>query len=147
MVGVVDAEGSKIYSAGRTVGGSNFKKTQPGLGREVDGDTIFAIASITKVFTALLLQEMADRGELDLDDSIENFLPSSVTVPSKNGKKITLSHLVTHRSGLPRLPDNFKPKEKDNPYADYTVEMLYAFLSKHELAREPGEKYEYSNRV
>lgn len=136
VVGVIDDHGTQIYSAG---------KMEKDGSREVNGDTLFEIASMTKVFTALVLQDMVDRGELNLDDPVEKFLPSSIKVPSKNGKKITLRHLATHRSGLPRLPGNFSPKDKANPYADYTADKLYSFLSSHKLSREPGEKYEYSN--
>lgn len=136
VVGLIDKHGSKVYARGRMNVNSS---------RAVDAETIFEIGSVTKVFTSLLLQDMVERGELGLDDPIDKFLPKSVKVPSKNGKKMTLKHLATHRSGLPRLPDNFNPKDEHNPYADYTVKKLYEFLSSHGLAREPGEKYEYSN--
>ena len=43
------------------------------------------------------------------------------------------------------MPSNFAPKDPSNPFADYTVEQLYQFLSGYELTRDPGEKYEYSN--
>ena len=43
------------------------------------------------------------------------------------------------------MPGNFKPKDPTNPFADYTVEQLAQFVSKHKLAREPGASYEYSN--
>jgi D-alanyl-D-alanine-carboxypeptidase/D-alanyl-D-alanine-endopeptidase len=43
------------------------------------------------------------------------------------------------------MPDNFKPKDANNPYADYTVEQLYQFLSGYTLTRDIGSKYEYSN--
>ena len=107
--------------------------------------TVYEIGSVTKVFTAELLAEMVGRGEVSLDDPVSKFLPATVKVPTRNGKQITLLHLATHTSGLPRLPGNFKPANPLNPYADYSVENLYDFLSKHELARDPGEKYEYSN--
>jgi len=48
-------------------------------------------------------------------------------------------------SGLPRLPDNLKPTNLSNPYADYTVDDLYSFLNGYKLTRSPGEKSEYSN--
>src|SRR4029453_3090616 len=53
--------------------------------------------------------------------------------------------LATHTSGLPRLPSPFTPKNPANPYADYSVEDLYRFLSSHELRRDIGSQYEYSN--
>jgi serine-type D-Ala-D-Ala carboxypeptidase/endopeptidase len=43
------------------------------------------------------------------------------------------------------LPDNLKPKDDANPYADYWTEHLYDFLAGYELRRDPGSKYEYSN--
>ncbi len=136
VVGIVNEEGSKIYSYGKSSTDSNKK---------VDGDTLFEIGSITKTFTSTLLADMAAGGEVDLDDSVTKYLPSSVKVPSRNGKEITLRHLATHTSGLPRMPDNFKPADPDNPYADYTVEDMYSFLSGCTLTRDIGEKFEYSN--
>jgi len=66
-------------------------------------------------------------------------------VPERGGKKITLADLATHTSGLPRLPTNLAPKDMSNPYADYTVQQLYDFLSHYELPRDIGAQYEYSN--
>jgi CubicO group peptidase (beta-lactamase class C family) len=79
-----------------------------------------------------------------LDDPLQNHIPKSVKAPMKDGKPITLEHLATHTSGLPRLPNNMRPKDPRNPYADYTPKQMAAFLSSHELRRVPGE-YEYSN--
>jgi D-alanyl-D-alanine-carboxypeptidase/D-alanyl-D-alanine-endopeptidase len=73
------------------------------------------------------------------------FLPAEVTVPRRNGRQITLRDLGMHTSGLPRLPGNMAPRDPGNPYADYTVEMLYRFLSGYRLTRDPGAQYEYSN--
>ena len=43
------------------------------------------------------------------------------------------------------MPDNFHPANPSNPYADYTVDQMYEFLSGLTLKRAPGEKYDYSN--
>lgn len=112
--------------------------------RPLDGDTVFEIGSITKVFTALLLTEMVTRGEVALDDPASKYLPDGVKMPARNGKQITLLDLATYSSGLPRVPDGM-PKFGDNPYANYTVEQLYAFLSNHTLRFDPGTHYEYAN--
>ena len=114
-------------------------------GVPLDGNTLFEIGSITKAFTGALLAEMATRGEVKLEDPISKYLPKSVRAPSRNGKQITLLDLATQSSGLPRLPSNMRPGDMANPYADYTVDKLYEFLSSYTLTRDPGEKYEYSN--
>ncbi|MDO8501194.1 MAG: serine hydrolase domain-containing protein [Gemmatimonadaceae bacterium] len=114
-------------------------------GLPLDGNIVFEIGSITKVFTGTLLAEMVARGEVRLDDPISRYLPGSVRTPSRNGRQITLLDLATQTSGLPRLPDNFKPADLANPYADYSVSQLYQFLSNYTLQRDIGSRYEYSN--
>lgn len=135
-VGIIDDSGARLFCKGTL---------EKGAGGEVNGETVFEIGSITKVFTALLLEEMAESGEVKLDDPIGKYLPASVKTPARQGRQITLVDLATQTSGLPRLPDNLAPKDSDNPYADYTVEQLYEFLARYELKRDIGEKYRSSN--
>ena len=112
----------------------------------VDVDDVFEIGSITKVFTASLLADMVARGEVRLDDPVANYLPRAVRMPvRRGGRPITLLDLATQSSGLPRIPDNFSPRDSSNPYADYSVQQLYEFLSRYQLPRDPGAAYEYSN--
>ena len=113
--------------------------------RLVDGDTIFEIGSITKVFTSLLLADMVGRGEVRLDDPVAKYLPGTVRIPERDGRAITLEDLSTHTSALPRIPLNLKPANIRNPYADYTVPQLYDFLSSYSLPRPIGTQFEYSN--
>ena len=135
VVGIVDANSQIISSYGKTANG----------GRDVDGQSVFEIGSISKVFTTTLLADMVQRGEVSLDDPVSKYLPKNVTMPARGGKVITLLDLATHRSGLPRLPDNIKPADPLNPYADYTYEKLFDFLSHYTLSRDIGQSYEYSN--
>ena len=107
--------------------------------------TIFEIGSITKTFTAAILADMVARGELKLEDPVARYLPGSVKVPTRAGKEITLLDLATQSSGLPRMPNNVQPTNGANPYADYTVQQMYDFLSSYQLTREIGAQYEYSN--
>lgn len=127
VVGLIDAGGRRVVPVG------------------VAADRVFEIGSITKVFTASVLADMVARGEVKLDDPVAPFLPRSVHMPSRNGRQITLLDLATQSSGLPRMPSNFAPHDSLNPYADYTVQQLYAFLSGYELQRDIGAEYEYSN--
>jgi D-alanyl-D-alanine-carboxypeptidase/D-alanyl-D-alanine-endopeptidase len=115
------------------------------VGLPLDGNTVFEIGSITKVFTNTILADMVKRGEVKLDDPIAKYLPASVHVPQRNGRQITLVDLATQSSGLPRLPTNLAPADMNNPYADYSVKQLYDFLSSYTLTRDIGSQYEYSN--
>jgi len=110
----------------------------------VDQETIFEIGSITKVFTTIALMEMIKEGKINLNDPIQKYLPG-VKVPQKNEKQITIWHLATHTSELPRMPNNFNPQNLDNPFADYSVEKLYEFLNSYTLTKDPGQELEYSN--
>jgi len=95
VVGMVDADGPRVVSRGHFTAGD---------AQVPDGDTLFELGSITKVFTSLLLAIAVERGEVGLDDPLTQHLPAGTTAPSVNGRQITLRDLATHTSGLPRTP-------------------------------------------
>lgn len=136
VVGIVDESGTRTVSHGKFTHGDPHDVTE---------DSIFEIGSITKVFTSLLLMEMVDRGEVRLDNKVAEILGPDVRIPSRNGRSITLVDLATHTSGLPRIPANMQPANPANPFADYTREKLYDFLSTYSLSRDIGLQFEYSN--
>ena len=136
VVGLLDPDGRT-----RVVAWGDPGPGQPAL----DGNTVFEIGSITKVFTATLLAELVQEGKVKLEDPVQQYLPGTVRVPSRNGKTITLGSLSEQNSGLPRMPSNFKPLDPANPYADYGAPQLYEFLSGYQLPRDPGAQFEYSN--
>ncbi len=115
-----------------------------GTGRALDTDTLFETGSVTKTFTATLLATMVLDGSVKLTDPVQNYLPASVHVPAYHGKPITLLDLATQHSGLPRLPGNLDGG-RIQPYASYTVKMMYDFLNSYHLERAPGAMFEYSN--
>ena len=135
VVGIVNVAGQGFFSHGTRA----LRRSQP-----VDENTLYEIGSITKVFTGILLADMVIRGELTLTTPVKDLLPQRVSVPERDGRQITLLDLSTHTSGLPRLPNNMSPADRANPYADYTVRQLYAFLARHTLRRDIGSEYEYS---
>ena len=136
VVGVIGPEGRRVIAYG------NLEK---GDARPLNGDTVFEIGSATKVFTSLLLADMVQGKQVALDDPVTKYLPATVKMPERNGRSITLVDLSTHTSGLPRLPGNLSPRDPGNPYADYSVEQLYQFLSGYQLTHDIGSTYEYSN--
>lgn len=137
VVGIVEPGVRRIVAHG------TLSATDP---RPVDGDTVFEIGSVTKVFTSLLLADMVRRREASLDEPVADLLPSaSVRLPQRGGRQITLVDLATHSSGLPRMPVDFKPGDFGNPYAELSVEQMYAYLSSQRLTRDIGSQFEYSN--
>jgi CubicO group peptidase (beta-lactamase class C family) len=138
VVGVVTKGGRNVFGFGRFSANSDQKP---------DGRTLFEIGSVTKTFSALLLADLVEQGKVKLDDPVRRFLPESTTVPQRGDKEITVLHLATHTSALPRIPTSIGLKSlvSNNPYHGYGAEDLYKTLARIELSRDPGEKYEYSN--
>jgi serine-type D-Ala-D-Ala carboxypeptidase/endopeptidase len=148
VVGLVDPNGTQFYGYGKMSKANNVT---------VDQNTIFAIGSNTKVFTAILLADMVQDGLIKLSDPIDKYLPSNVKVPQYNGHKITIEDLATHTSGLPEFPANYCPSFANaNPQTpsdkiqrqanlgnctkNYTFDQLYQSLSNTTISREPGTK-------
>ena len=136
MVGIRDGETRWTHGFGRV--------SKPD-GPAPDEDTLFEIGSITKVFNGILLADQVAAKNVALDDPLQKYLPSEVRVPKGEAREISLLDLVTHRSGLPRMPSNFRPKDVQDPYVDYGTDELYELFDDLELRAEPGEAYEYSN--
>jgi serine-type D-Ala-D-Ala carboxypeptidase/endopeptidase len=109
-------------------------------------ESVFEIGSITKVFTATLLADMARDGMVALDDPVAEHLP---TAPPVLGRAITLEDLACHRSGLPRLPKGLLGPalagNRHDPYARVDAAWLDAAVARTQPRREPGAKVVYSN--
>lgn len=145
VVGIIDGSGDYPFGELRSNRIIAYGYRDQTHSCPVDGNTLFEIGSITKVFTTLTLVNLVQQGTLKLDDPISRLLPDAVKTPTRNGQEISLVNLATHTSGLPRLPDNLAPADMSNPYVDYSVEQLYTFLSSYQLPRDIGSQYEYSN--
>ena len=113
-----------------------------------DGDTIFQIGSITKVFTALALADLVGEGVLALHSPVHTCLAPAARPRPSRARNITLFELATHTSGLPRLPHRIRwlaLKEPENPYASFSVEDLHAALSRTWLGWPRARRFRYSN--
>ncbi len=108
-----------------------------------DADTLYEVGSITKVFTGVLLAQAALRGEVTLEQPLSALLEPELRL-AENGRPITLLDLATHRSGLPRVPDDMPAQDPENPYANYDLTHLFASLSRVKPERA-GERSLYSN--
>jgi CubicO group peptidase (beta-lactamase class C family) len=131
---IVDPQGTRYVSYGQT-----------GRGSAIGTDTGFEIASVTKVFTGLLLAEMVRRGEVALDDPVARFLPDVVLPARAGARPIALLDLVTHTSGLPFMPDDLPALDDPAGAAAYDADGLHRFLARARLADAPGTTWDYSN--
>ena len=111
-----------------------------------DAQTLFEIGSVSKVLTAVTLVQLELDGKLKLSDSLRASLPERVALV-KDLEPVTLLHLATHTSGLPRLPANLdsSPADLANPYAKYRAEDLHRFLASAKVNNPPGKLVDYSN--
>lgn len=135
VVGIVDKNGPRIYS---------FGSTSLQNGSDLDGQSIFQIASLSKVFTSLLMETLVQQGKVSWNTNISEYLPQPIQLLDPK-KPITLLHLSTHSSGFPSLPLNLKPVDSLNPYKDYDLSRLHEFLSSFNPSVSPGEIWGYSN--
>ena len=134
---------------------------------KADTETIYAIASLTKVFTATAVMQLVDKGLISLDEDINTYLPFTVRNPGLDYEHepipfITVRDLLSHRSGLPPTPPEFFHKHRNIMKQDFGVFMsideLKNYLSRKEswahttdeggegsVYYQPGEVYCYSN--
>ena len=130
IVGLLDHRGTRFLAAGTS--GNRARSA-------VDEHTLFELGSITKIFTAAALADAVARGTVSLDDPLAKFL----TLPPDGIGDLTLQELITHTSGLPRLPSGFTwllnlLRSPRNPYANYSqhdLQVHLATLRRKKLAR------------
>ncbi|HBG24574.1 MAG TPA: hypothetical protein DEO54_09165 [Rikenellaceae bacterium] len=106
---------------------------------EIDGNTFFNIASVSKQFSAVALMILAEEGKLSLDDSVKRWFPD---FNSSIIEKITLRHLLSHTSGIPDSRDR-----SDRHFVTTATDIeSYRYIgSLDKLNFEPGTRYEYMN--
>jgi serine-type D-Ala-D-Ala carboxypeptidase/endopeptidase len=135
IVAVVTADSTRYFSYGHLSSSDPAPPTRA---------TLFEIGSLTKLFTATLLADAMQRKEVHIKDTVQSILPD-VKIPTRHQKQITLEHLATHTSGLPRIPLVLRLKSLDDPYADENEQRLYGVLDGLVLKSDPGKTSRYSN--
>ncbi|KAG2478116.1 MAG: hypothetical protein NPMRTH1_760021 [Nitrosopumilales archaeon] len=131
IIGTVDQYNTEFFALGNI----SSESIMP-----IDKNTKFEIASISKLFTATLLADLVSTSRVNISDSITKFLPSNTNISEEN-ENITLEQLVTHTSGLPRLPENQTNTWREF-YSTYDSVQLIQSLSMHS---SNSSKYSYSN--
>ncbi len=115
------------------------RKTPP------DPDTVYRIGSITKMFTAVMLEQLVEARKVHLSDPAEKYLPELKTVQGRfpDAPPVTLIQLATHTAGLGREPDDL-PTYLKGSVSDWEKVLIAALPHTH-YEFEPGTRWSYSN--
>ncbi len=110
-----------------------------------DRDTVYRIGSVTKMFTAVMLDQLVEAGKVRLSDPVRKFLPEIGLVQGSypEAPPITLLQLATHTSGLGREPDDVN-RYGQGPSGGWRKLLIAALPHLHYVA-EPGTRFIYSN--
>jgi D-alanyl-D-alanine-carboxypeptidase/D-alanyl-D-alanine-endopeptidase len=136
IIGIINGDSVYVYS---------FGEMTKGKPEQLTDSTMFDIGSMTKVFTASLLQILVDEGKIDYEKTLVDYLDKEKLNPSLHN--ITIRKLATHTSGLPRLPTNFSEQDKDpnNPFAHYRNTDFDIFLKDFNLFTTSSYLYSHVN--
>ncbi|MFE3790621.1 serine hydrolase domain-containing protein [Streptomyces goshikiensis] len=113
-------------------------------GAAMDPNSRFRIGSVTKTFSAVVLLQLVDEGKLKLDDPVNTYLPGLLP-----DDRITVRHLLTHRSGLAdytnAMFEHTVPGFEAVRNKVFTYQELVALSLREPRTAQPGASYSYSN--
>ncbi|MFZ1703773.1 MAG: serine hydrolase domain-containing protein [Saprospiraceae bacterium] len=136
VVGIIDGDSTYILPYGHR---KDSKKSG-----KLTGDDIFEVGSITKVFTAYIINKLVQEKRLFLFDKVNDYLSDEYANPRLS--HLTIQSLINHQSGLPLRPEMFGAREKEwqNPYLYYTNEHLLEFYRDY-IPEKDGYVYSHVN--
>jgi CubicO group peptidase (beta-lactamase class C family) len=124
-----------VYTRGYGVAGTD--------GTQVTPKTPFIIGSTSKSFTALAIMQLVETGEIELDASVQTYLPWFTMAGPEDSSLITVRHLLTHTSGL-----SGPVSDKDIVNPDLSIDALENHIREvadYKLINPAGESYQYNN--
>ncbi|KAL9972637.1 hypothetical protein ACROYT_G018984 [Oculina patagonica] len=145
--GLVGMTGNVVYQD-RVVWRRNYGlKDKNYQGDSPDQDTVFRVASITKIFTAIFVFQLLETGRIDcLDDPLEQYEPRFRVKNPFNQQKITIRQILSHTSGLPReVPCGDSYSYSKTHLCPVNTTYVLEQLSNTELKSSPGRLPHYSN--
>ena len=129
---IIAKDGNVLYTRAIGYGQINGAKKKP-----LSAASRFAIASITKTYTAVMILQLVEEGKLKLTDTLDKFFPQ---VP--NAQKITILQILSHRSGIPNVR---RDQATWKPGEPITKDEILALIVKGTPEFEPDTKSSYSN--
>lgn len=129
-----------VADNGKVVYEGAFGLANADWGIQNDLDTRFRLGSNTKQFTAMLVLLLVQDGKLELDAPIVRYLP---LFPAESGKQVTIHHLLSHTSGIPRVTE--RPHWREELQQHLSVEQFVARFCTGPLEFEPGTEFRQNN--
>ncbi len=126
-----------------TAGVSNLITREP-----LTPDHLMYVASVGKVFTAVVALQLCEERKLDLEAPITTWLPAELTERISSSDRITLRHLLTHTSGIfDYMNDHYVWRNdfSEDPRREWSHDDIIAYLHDKPLLFQPGTGYHYSN--
>jgi len=130
-------ENGKIEDQGFLLIGKKFVEV-------TNGKKLFEVGSITKIFTTMSALLVLDENQIDVGSQIDNYFPTYSDVPALG---ISFTELMSHTSGLPKMPSNFiwsALKNPSSPFLHYNEKRLLNYVRKFEK-KDKIPKFTYSN--
>ena len=122
-------------------------RTKIGSGNEVTDQSLFQLTAGGQHIIAFLYATALQENVISSQTALQSLLPGR-SIPMFEDQQITLFHLASNSSGLPITPTNLpnSPEYDDqNPFKNYSIDSLFAFVEAFELTEAPGSAYELSN--
>src|SRR2546423_307746 len=135
LVGATRASNTAVFG---------FGEISDGSGKTPDQHTLLRVGSLTKAFTGQVLASLVADRTVRFTDQLQDHIGWGVTIPKRAGHEITLVHLATHTSGLPREVEREAGPAAD-PFSTLTAEAYRKALASDPLAFAPGTGALYSN--
>lgn len=129
-----------VAKDGRVLFKKAWGKADHATGRLNRTDTKFNLASAGKIFTGVAVLQLAQASKLTLDDTVGTHLPEYANKDVR--EKVTIRHLLTHKSGLGEMFNAKYKAQRDNLR---TVGAFVSLFEKEPLQFEPGSRWSYSN--
>jgi len=137
--------GVGIVKNGEIVYARGFGVQSLEMGVPITPDSIFCVASITKCFVATAVMQLVERGQLELDAPVVQYLPE-FRLADDRSRQITLRPMLSHTSGMPDMAEAEYEDLVANPeYDEGAPERYVRGLSSRKMVAAPGERFAYSN--
>lgn len=127
----------------------HYGTTHPDITEKINVNTKYRIASISKIVTTIAIMQLVDRGLVDLDEDVSNYLGWTLRNPEHPGVPISLRHLLSHTSGIrdgEEYPQFLRDMiQKRLPISElFLPEGVYFTKDLFDI-RKPGEFFSYTN--